>query len=187
MPTARFSQPSVCQHIHLKSFQQWHTADTGRCSCSLAAVDKDGGQAPSGGQRHIIVWCFLSLTKKSLLWQTVPGKSWDETYIFIVEGSSLEQAVYLIQFFLCSCTTVHLIRGHRTTWCCSCFYSTSAHRFLSWKLIAFNFRTCCSLCEYTVKSSSHFFIWKQGLPGIHLEAVSAHPCLSHITLYFKRT
>lgn len=99
MPTARFSQPSICQHSHLKCFQQWYIADTGRCSSSLAVVDKDVGQASSGGERHITMWCFLSLIKKSLLWQTMTGKSWDEAHIFITEGSSLEQAAYLIQIF----------------------------------------------------------------------------------------
>lgn len=99
MPIARFSQPSICQHSHLKSFQQWYTADTGRCNCSVAAVDKDVGQACSGVEQHITVWCFLSLTEESLLWQTMPGKSWDEAHISVTEGSSLEQDVYLMQLF----------------------------------------------------------------------------------------
>lgn len=30
------------------------------------------------------------------------GKSRDEAYIFVTEGSSLKQAAYLIQFFFCA-------------------------------------------------------------------------------------
>lgn len=186
MPIARFSQPSICQHSHLKSFQQWYTADTGRCNCSVAAVDKDVGQACSGVEQHITVWCFLSLTEESLLWQTMPGKSWDEAHISVTEGSSLEQDVYMMQLFFC----VHVLQF---IWSedialpgAVAVFTVPHRRFLSWKLIAlFDFSTCdppWNNCQIFLT----FFLWRHVLPGIHLEVVSAHPCLSFITLDFKK-
>jgi len=118
MLTARFGRPGICQESRLKSFQQRCTADTGRCSYSLAAASKDVGQA-SGGEWHASMWCFRSLTKQSLLWQmgreqsisslsnpftdcaiTMSGKWWDEAHILAAEGSSPEQAGYLTLFFV---------------------------------------------------------------------------------------